>query len=152
MLQIQHVANLVARLQHRIDITLDMTRAEAEPNPTSDERGSRVRNDDNDNGRLALEHQSRERAHLAGVEEEERDDGRVGMSVGDEAEFLETAREVPGVERQTLETLAAFEARAHLWSEGHPGGDEGRGCGPGVRLELHLVFRDVAAGEGGGRG
>lgn len=89
-----------------------MTRRETESYSGSDERGRGISYDNNNNGCLVgadtLEHHSRKVTHLTGLEDKERNDWRVSVTVDDEAQFAKTRSEVSGVESDTAETLAAL--------------------------------------------
>ena len=105
MFEVQHRANLITRPQQLIHIGLSMACTQAEPHPTRNERSGRVADDDNRNRCLTLEHKPGEHGHLRGVEQQQRDDGRVDMTAHHEPEFRQTDREVLGVECQTAETV-----------------------------------------------
>lgn len=71
---------------------------------SSDNGDSRVGNDDDDDwglvGSHARLHHLREIVHFGRVEDEERNDGRVAMTIHHEPEFAQSRSEVPRVERK----------------------------------------------------
>ena len=88
MLQIEGIADLITRPQHRIHVLLRMGRAHTEPHTARHEGRRRVRHDHHNDRGLALLHHAVEHPHLARVEQQQRDDRRRGVAICDEAESL----------------------------------------------------------------
>lgn len=76
MLQVEHVANLVARLEDRVDIVLRVGRTDAEPDTARHQGRGGVGHDHDDDRRLSILHHTMEHVHFPGIEQEKRDDRR----------------------------------------------------------------------------
>jgi len=85
MFQVKQVAQLIASAKETINITLRMTRTDAEPGSTRDEWCSGITHDDRRNRCLALKHETMEDEHLAGMEQEQWHNGAVVVAIRDES-------------------------------------------------------------------
>ena len=101
-------------------------------------RDARGVGDDDDDDLVTLQHETREEAHLSRSEDEHRHDGRILVTINDEAELLEASREVAAVERQTAESVLAFFAAHEVRREVGERGDkvERRGAHNGDRKSV----------------
>jgi len=108
VLQIQHIPNLITSPQHRINVILRMRRTDTEPHSARHKRRSRVRHNDNDNRCLSILHHRVEHVHLSRVEEQEGNDGRCGMAIGDEPELDQPVVQISRVESKPAQACRTF--------------------------------------------
>ena len=128
-LELQQVADLVAGLEHAVEVVLGVRGADAEACAAGHERGGRVAH--NDDGDLALEHLVREGGHLGRVVQHDGDDGGVVVAVDDEAEALQAQAEVARVEAEALKALLALAGDDFAVDDAQGGGDLNKDGGRG---------------------
>lgn len=87
MLQIQRIANLVAGAQNGVNVLLRVRSTDAEAHTRGHQGRGRIRDDDDNDRRLARKHHLGEDRHLAGVEDQEGDNRRVVTAICDEPEL-----------------------------------------------------------------
>jgi hypothetical protein len=128
VLEVKYTPDLVACAQDLVDVVLGVRRADAEAHATLEQWCRRVRNDDNDDRRSPLLHHPVQHRHLPQVVNEQRDDRRVDVAIGDEAEPVQAGVQVARVERQATKTGAALGAIGQGRREGDPAREKtGRG-------------------------
>jgi len=152
ILEVEHVTDLIARLQQIVHILLRVCCAHAEPHPARRETRRGVSdNNDCDRGR-PCEHEPAELGHLANVEQQKRNDGRVVVAIDEETKPTQTPGEVAGVESEPAETCGTLGAVTQGRWEAEPLWQELERCGSKVlvRVVEREVRDNIFAGGGSG--
>jgi len=152
ILEVEHVTDLIARLQQIIHILLRVRCAHAEPHPARRETRRRVSDNNDCDGGRPCEHEPAEFGHLANVEQQKRDDRRVIVAIDEETKPTQTPREVAGVEGEPAETCGTLGAVTQGRGQAEPLWQELEWCGSKVlvRVVEREVRDDIFAGGGSG--